>query len=287
MDDDRDRDQAATRMLVRDLLDLGVCPGQDLLVHCSMRRVGQVRDGAAAVLRAVRVAAGPDATLVVPAQTAGNSLSSRAFATATAGLDAAELEQYIAQMPGFDPVLTPSAGMGVLAELVRTTPGAVRSAHPQSSFAALGPRAAQAMAGHELTCHLGDQSPLGWLYRAGAAILLLGAPYSACTAFHLAEYRLPWEPSYCRYVCFTSADGARRQHDFTDIELDDGDFGVLGSQIDSEPFVRRGTVRSAESRLLPFRSAVDFALSWPPFLERRRATAGSAGRGPAGHSTAR
>jgi aminoglycoside 3-N-acetyltransferase len=279
MERDRYEDHATTRRLVQDLLDLGVRPGQDVLVHCSMRQVGRVNGGAAAMVHALRVAIGPDATLVVPAQTAGNSLSSRAFATATAGLDPAQLEQYIAQMPGFDPALTPSAGMGVVAELVRTTPGAVRSAHPQSSFAALGPRAAQAMAGHDLTCHLGDSSPLGWLYRAGAAILMLGAPYRACTAFHLAEYRLPWAPSYCRYVCFTSAHGIRRKHDFTDIELDEGDFGALGTQIDSEPFIRRGTVGSAESRLLPLRSAVDFALSWPPFLERRRATAGSAGRG--------
>ena len=36
------------------------------------------------------------------------------------------------QSPGFDPVLTPaSRWMGILAETIRTWPGAVRSDHPQ------------------------------------------------------------------------------------------------------------------------------------------------------------
>src|SRR6266566_5988369 len=155
--------------LVAGLRILGVLPGQDLLVHCSLRRIGPVAGGAATLLRALQTAAGPDATLVVPAQTPGNSLSSRFFREQTAGLNEAELENFVAAMPGFDPASTPSDGMGAFAEHVRTTPGALRSGHPQTSFAALGPGAADCTAGHQMTCHLGQQSPLGWLYRAGAA----------------------------------------------------------------------------------------------------------------------
>jgi aminoglycoside N3'-acetyltransferase len=256
--------------LVADLRNVGVRPGQDLLVHSSLRRIGPVAAGAATVLRALQTAAGPDATLVVPAQTQANSLSSRAFRAKTAGRDRAALVDFMAAMPGFDPQTTPSEGMGAFAEYLRTAPGATRSAHPQSSFAALGPRATECTAEHEMTCHLGEHSPLGWLYRADAAVILLGVGYASCTAFHLAEYLLPVRPRCRQYRCFTMADGARAEHAFCDIDLDDSDFETLGTRLDRETFVHRGRVGNAPGcRLLPLRSAVDFAVAWSPFRQRR------------------
>src|SRR5579863_1190981 len=263
-------DATAVAALSAQFRALGVRPGQDLLVHCSMRAVGPVEGGAASVAAALMTVLGPDATLVVPAQTTLNSLSSAACLAATSGLDETSLASYIAAMPGFDPAVTPSQGMGQLAELVRTTPGAARSAHPQSSFAAVGARAADSMAGHALDCHLGEQSPLGWLYRQDAAVLLIGVSYDACTAFHLAEYRLPGEPSYREYRCFQAADGARQELAFIDIVLDADDFGALGVRLDGETYVRQGRVGAAGARLLPIRSAVDAATAWPPFVRRRR-----------------
>jgi aminoglycoside 3-N-acetyltransferase len=235
-----------------------------------MRRIGPVDGGAATVLGALQAAAGPGATLVAPAGTSANSLSSTAFREQTAGRDGAELAKFVAAMPGFDPATTPSSGMGAFAEYLRVTPGAVRSAHPQSSFAALGPGAANCAARHKMNCHLGQDSPLGWLYRADAAVLLLGVSYASCTAFHLAEYLLPVEPRRRQYRCFTLADGSRREHAFCDIDLDDSDFEALGAQLDREAFVRRGRVGNAtDCRLLAIRSAVDFAVAWPPFRQRR------------------
>lgn len=256
--------------LAADLLALGVRPGQDLLVHCSLRRVGPMAGGAATLLRALRTAIGPKATLVVPAQTTYTSLSSKSFRDATAGLDPVQLARYMATMPGFDQRTSPSRGMGALAEHVRTSPGAARSAHPAASFAALGPRAAECMALHDVDCHLGERSPLAWLYRADAAVLLLGVGYGACTALHLAEYRLPKPPAPREYRCVMSRHGAREEYVFVDISLYDGDFEELGEHLDREPFVRRGPVGSApDCRLLPVRGAVDFALAWPPFSDHR------------------
>jgi aminoglycoside 3-N-acetyltransferase len=253
--------------LVADLRSLGLRRGQDLLIHSSLRQVGWIGGGAATLLAAILEVAGPAATLVVPTQTTLNSLSSSAFLAVTAGLDAQERARFVAAMPGFDPVSTPSTGMGAFAEYLRTRPSAVRSSHPQVSFAALGPGAQACTCVHDLDCHLGDRSPLGWLYAADAAILLLGVGYSACTAFHLAEYHLPGARQR-RYRCFTARGGTRIEHEFTDIDLDDSDFGLLGSELESAaergalPGLRRGQVGSAACRLVALRTAVDFACSW-------------------------
>ena len=252
---DRDR-------LAADLRMLGVRPARDLLIHCSLRTLGWIDGGAGALLHAVMDVAGPAATLVVPTQTTSNSLSSNAFLAATAGLGAAERARFIAHMPGFDPASTQSTGMGALAEYLRTRPAASRSSHPQVSFAALGPYARACTAVHDLDCHLGERSPLGWLYAADAAILLLGVGYSACTALHLAEYRLPGVPPLRRYHCFTTEAGTRVGHEFNDLDLDDSDFELLGAELDATPIVRRGQVGSAWCRLLPLRAAVDFACTW-------------------------
>jgi aminoglycoside 3-N-acetyltransferase len=257
------RDQLAV-----DLRSIGLRQGQDLLIHCSLRRIGRIDGGAGTLMNAIQDVAGPEATLVVPAQTTGNSLSSAAFRAATAGLDAEECARFIGTMPAFDPATTPSSGMGAFAEYLRTRPSAWRSSHPQSSFAAIGPRAHDCVSLHDLDCHLGERSPLGWLYSAGAAVLLLGVGYSVCTAFHLAEYRAPGHPPRRSYRCFTNSSGMRVEHEYVDIDLDDSDFASLGADLESAMApeitsgLRRGRVGAAECRLVPLRAAVDFACSW-------------------------
>jgi aminoglycoside 3-N-acetyltransferase len=164
--------------------------------------------------------------------------------------------------------------MGAFAEYVRTQPGAQRSAHPQSSFAALGPRAASAKSRHDLDCHLGERSPLGWLYDAGAAIALIGVGYSACTAFHLAEYPLSGEFPLREYQCFVTSGGEREQCTFKDIDLIDDDFELIGAALDDFTWANaadaphHGRAAMAEAIWLPVRGAVDFARSW--MAEHRR-----------------
>jgi aminoglycoside 3-N-acetyltransferase len=257
--------------LLADLRGLGVQPGQDLLVHCSLRSIGLAEGGAEVVLEALREVAGEAATIVVPAYTTGNSGSSTVFRGATQGFSRTRIDLYLAGMPGFDPATTPSEGVGALAEHVRTRPLAARSAHPQTSFAALGAGAADCTRGHRMDCHLGNFSPLGWLYQRQAAVLLLGVGYAACSAFHLAEYRLPGERPRRAYHCFTVAGGERQSREFWDVDLDDSDFAALGRRMDGEPFVRRGRIGAAECRLVPIQRAVDFAIEDPGFQSRRMA----------------
>lgn len=248
--------------LAADLRALGVRPGQALLVHASMRTLGLVQGGAAAAVAALRDAVGYEGTLAVPAETSGNSDTSRLYLARTAGMTSEQVVRYNAAMPPFDPATTPSEGMGQIAEQVRITPGAQRSAHPQSSFAALGPMARKLTDGHAMSCHLGESSPLARLYELGAWILLLGVDYPVCSAFHLAEYRYVPHPPTRRYRCVIAEDGHAVWREYRDVVLDDRDLGQLGADFDRTDVPLRGRVGQADCRLVPMVPAVDFAMEW-------------------------
>jgi aminoglycoside 3-N-acetyltransferase len=244
-----------------DLRELGLPAGRDVLVHSSLRSIGPVHGGPSTVLAALVDIVGPTASVVVPTHTANNSTTSNVHRWATMGMTEDQRTAFENAMAGFDPLSTPSFGMGRLAEYVRRHPDAVRSAHPQTSFAALGGSAPRLVAVHDLECHLGQRSPMGALYEADASILLAGVGYEACTALHLAEYRLEHAPTQ-RYRCYVNEDGRRLKREFDAIYLDDSDFEELGAALDREPFVRHGRLGEAPARSLPLRHAVDFAEQW-------------------------
>ncbi|MEV6348789.1 AAC(3) family N-acetyltransferase [Actinoplanes sp. NPDC051851] len=260
--------------LAADLNGLGLDGVPGMLVHVSMRSVGPVAGGCATLLRAIRDAAGEQATLVVPTHTANNSTTSRSHLAATAGLSPEGLRDYLAGLPGFDPDTTPSYRMGAFAEHVRTHPDALRSAHPQTSFTALGPGAHAWTTVHALDSHLGEESPIGALYDAGAHVLMIGTDFTACTAFHLAEYRLADPPPKREYRCFVQGPDGRDELSFFEIHLDDTDFLELGAAFAADPSVRRGRIGGAEALSFPLRRAVDFAVTW---MSAHRDT-GTAGR---------
>ncbi|MEW2085820.1 AAC(3) family N-acetyltransferase [Streptomyces sp. NPDC005283] len=254
----------STGQLAAHLAGLGVEPGGVLMVHASLRTVGAVEGGPVGVVRALRTALGPQGTLVVPSFTTENSDTSPSYRERVRGLGEEDLAAVRASMPPFDRAATPAPLMGALAETVRLSPGALRSGHPQTSFAALGPRAGRIVADHDADCHLGERSPLARLYDVGAQVLLLGTGFDTCTAFHLGEYRLPGPPRRS-YRCVVSANGGRRWWEYEDVDLDDSDFAALGADFERGPRgsgVRTGPVGSAHSRLLRLVDAVDFAQGW-------------------------
>ncbi|MEU6486620.1 AAC(3) family N-acetyltransferase [Streptomyces sp. NPDC046887] len=254
------------RLLRTRLRALGVERGDVLLVHSSLRAVGPVAGGGAAVLGAVLGALGPYGTLVVPTFTARNSDTSPAYRARVRGLTPEQVDQAREAMPPYDAERMPSDGVGVFPELVRTVPGALRSAHPQTSFAALGPYAEKVVSGHHRDNHLGEDSPLARLYELGARVLMLGTGWEACSAFHLAEYRVP-EPPRRSYRCVVRDErGRRRWWEYEDVALRDGDFGALGADLErsvgAAAGVRSGRVGSAPARLVELTTAVDFAREW-------------------------
>ncbi|MEU8706979.1 AAC(3) family N-acetyltransferase [Streptomyces sp. NPDC048565] len=248
------------------LYELGVRCGGVLLVHASMRSAG---GSALSMADALRGALGPEGTLVVPAFTPENSDTSRSYLDRVRSLSDRARAEVRATMPAFDPAASPAPTMGTFAETVRQSPGALRSAHPQTSFAALGPAAAKLLADHRQDCHLGEDSPLARLYDADAQVLLLGTGFDSCTAFHLGEYRRPAPPRRL-YRCVVAREGRRRWWEYEDIALDDSDFAAIGADFGHERTgaVSTGRVGAAPSLLFRLRAAVDFATGW---LGRHRA----------------
>jgi aminoglycoside 3-N-acetyltransferase len=252
-------DRPRTReSIATDLAALGVRTGSVLLVHSSVSAVGWVAGGPVAVVQGLLDALGPAGTLVVPTHTPDNSDPGK-WRNPPVPEDWWPVIR--ASMPAFDPAITPSRWMGAIAEAVRTWPGARRSDHPVTSFAALGPAADDITAGHRLEDGLGDSSPLGRVYQHDGDVLLLGVGHGSNTSLHLAEYRVA-DPPRARLGAAVRTAAGRDWTWWDDVDVDEDDFERLGADLDATDAVTVGPVGSAHCRLMRQRAAVDFAVWW-------------------------
>lgn len=252
-----------------DLAALGLPRDAVVLVQAAYSRVALgPRDGTGpeALIDALLGRLGPRGTLVAYAATPENSRTTPDYARATMRMTEAERRAYDASLPAFDRDTTPvSPTVGIVSERLRNRPGARRSRHPQTSFAAVGRDAGSITAEHGDE-HLGLDSPLGKLYDQNAFGLLVGVSWSRFTPFHLADYKAPTLPVKT-YHAKIATPGARDGEwvAFLDLDLHEGHFEELGTyvevELESSGQIRRGRIGDAEAMLVPIRPAVDCALA--------------------------
>ena len=153
------------RSLLTMLSDAGIDPRGALMVHLSLKSVGETENRADGVLDALTEFM-KDGLLVLPSHT---------------------WENVSANNPVMDVLYTPSC-VGVCPELFRKRPGVVRSLHPTHSLAALGADAEAFVKGEELIrTPCGKGGAYYKLWERNAFILLIGVNFNCNTFIHGIE----------------------------------------------------------------------------------------------------
>ncbi|MDP4549276.1 AAC(3) family N-acetyltransferase [Alkalihalobacillus macyae] len=249
--------------LITDFRDLGVKEGMTLIVHSSLSSLGWVSGGAEAVIRALMKVVGESGTIVMPAQSAGNS-------------DPAEwINPPVPEswwpiiresMPAFCKETTPTRGMGAIAELFRRFPGVVRSNHPMYSFAAWGKDRTYITESQPLASGFGEESPLAKIYQLNGKILMIGVSHESNTSLHLSEHA--GSKSHVTKSAAIVEEGKRVWKTYHEIDYDSDRFDEIGFNFESQKDYRVMRIGNATCKLIDQRSLVDFGQRW--FQEKSR-----------------
>jgi aminoglycoside 3-N-acetyltransferase len=257
----RSSSPATAHSLVGDLAALDLPSGSTVLVHSSLSSIGWTVGGAQTVLGALTTWVGPRGTLVMP------TFSAQLTDPATwenPPVPQAWWPTIREAMPPYDPVCTPTSGMGIVPETFRHLPGVKRSSHPTVSFSARGPLRDRLLANQSLDDGLGEASPLARLYDAAGWVLLLGVGHDSNTSMHLAQYRTS-EPDAPRLRVSSPmlSGGVRRWTTYQELPKETDDFPTVGMAFETDLEVTRTTtVGAAPARLMPAVDLVDFAAAW-------------------------
>lgn len=252
--------------LCDDLKQLGIAPGDTLMVHAAVSRVGPLLNGPDALIGAIIDAVGEHGTLM-------------AYADWDARYEdlldenGTVPEQWRPHIPPYDPLCSRAIrDNGVFPEFLRTTPGAVRSASPGASVVALGAKADWLIADHALDYGYGEQSPFAKLVEIGGKIAMIGAPLDTMTIVHHAEHLadVPGKRIKSVEVPFATPQGVRwRRIEEFDTgtylcpALDDRDyFSEIAEAYLASGAGVSGTVGRAPTVIVDAAGIVPFAVDW-------------------------
>ncbi|HHY51034.1 MAG TPA: aminoglycoside 3-N-acetyltransferase [Alphaproteobacteria bacterium] len=249
----------ATRAsLAAELAAVGLARGDAVLVHAALRRIGPILGGPDMLIAAIMDVLGPEGTLM-------------GYCDWQLEEEARNDPALRAHVPPFDPRASRAArDNGAFPELLRTTPGALRSGNPGASVAALGGRAAWFTAEHALDYGYGPQSPLGKLVAAGGKTMLVGAPRETMTLLHHAEHlaNVPGK-RIIRYEAPMLVEGRTVWRWFEEFDtanppdgLPDDYFATIVTEFLATGAGCVGRVGDAETVLVPARPMVAFAVRW-------------------------
>ena len=157
--------------LVSDLQKIGLKKNDVIIVHCSLSKIGYVKNGSADIVDAIEKVVGVEGTLLMPSFPAKG-----------------RNKDYLESNVVFDSRNTPSQ-MGVVTEYFRNLPNVKRSFHPTDPVCARGPLAEWLTNSHfnQLTPY-NASSPFRKLCECNGKILMLGTTLNgACTNLHTLE----------------------------------------------------------------------------------------------------
>jgi len=156
------------RRLSDDLRRLAIASGDVVMVHASMRAIGEVEGCAKGVVSALDQAIGPDGTLLM-------SLGARDDWASVSDRPEDEREALLVESVPFDYLNTPAdPDNGVLAEVFRQTPGTIVNDHPDGRFGGRGRLAHQLLADPPWDDYYGPGSVLERFVRSGGRSCVLG-----------------------------------------------------------------------------------------------------------------
>lgn len=246
--------------LVRDLKRIGVQPGDTISVHSSMSKIGWVVGDQLSVIEALMESVTEEGTLVMQAHSTGNSDPKNWHYPP---VPEEWWETIRKEMPPYRPELTPLRNLGRIPELFWTMSDVLRSNHPHVSCTAWGKNAKQIVKEHNLEVAYGDRTPWGVLYSLRSKILLLGVDHESNTALHYAEIKAS-TPDTPRLTTGAAVieNGERKWISWDEIVYNSDDFQELGISFENSIGYRPSLVGQAESRLMPMRDMIDFAIEW-------------------------
>lgn len=240
---------------------LGVVAGQTLMLHASVKAIGPLMGGPNVILQAVLDALGPDGTLMMYA-------GWQDIPDHVLELPPADRQLYYDEHPPFDPATAHAVRENsVLAEFLRTWPGAARSLNPEASMVAVGSRARELTDNHPIQYGYGPGSPLARLVEWGGSVLVLGAPLDTITLLHYAENRAALRrKNIVHYQCPVLHTGQTIWIDVEDFDTgephDDYSFEQIAQEYLSMNRGQIGKVGDADCYLLDAADLTSFAIRW-------------------------
>ena len=164
--------------LTRALLELGVVPGDVLMVHSAFDSFLGFQGGPVDAVRALQGVVGARGTLMMP----------------TIPFSGSAVEYALGDPPPVFDARQTLSRMGLLTELFRRSAGVVRSIHPTHSVAVWGNRADEIIAGHERAdTPCGRLTPYEKLLEYNGKILLAGVPANTMTFCYFVAAELEQE----------------------------------------------------------------------------------------------
>lgn len=178
------------REFVKAFREIGLNPGQPVIVHASLSSVGEIRGGPEAVLGALLSVSGG---VMAPTFTY-NTMITPEVGPANNGITYGSGKDQNRQAEFFQMSQPADASMGILAETVRKHPFAKRSIHPILSFS--GIHVDQALAAQTVEEPL---NPIAMLTEQNGMVVLLGVNQTKNTSIHYAE-RLAERKQFVRWA---------------------------------------------------------------------------------------